>query len=322
LLQEQCEKQSENGFFEDVADGLLFKDVTADMTITKYTIPFFLGVDGITMDSQRKLSVDPQVLVNMFLPPEDRTKSPFNILVGLTPPNVSNAKIYMQPLLDELSVPFGVWDAVDGKFHKCEPFLLFGVFDLRGMPKLNMGNTAPALFACNKDVIKGVKCAVAKTTVYCGHYRYAPADAANLRKRCFDAMMPTCEVKSADDLPPAKRTKESAVAAGLLADKSNLQPGSKNHPCKLNFQHESCFIAGGLHYWDPVRCIWYDPMHCFMNKGRDWAHFTVIPSSLPSLSLSKCVRSKLFLSLSHFCQVCFVLFNIHYYYYYYFYYYY
>ncbi len=54
------------------------------------------------MDAKQKLSVTPIALVNLFLPPEIRTKSEYTLLAGLIPPNPNNVKIFMQPLLDEL----------------------------------------------------------------------------------------------------------------------------------------------------------------------------------------------------------------------------
>lgn len=274
IIQDQFARPSTEDHFSDVADGDLFKDVMQQVNYSKYTIPFFFGVDGITMDANKEHSVDPLALVNLFLPPEMRTKSAHTINCGITPPNVGNIKVFLQPLLEEISKEFFVFDALTKQRHACNPILLFGTFDMRGLPKATMGNQPPAKLMCHECFFKGMWCTAAATTVYMGHYVYLSQTQVSTRQRCHDAMLPDCKLPP-NTPPPSKRTRESNHDAGVLADASELSPDHKNHPCKANFMQASDYFGTYLPYWDPVKCLCVDPMHCFKNKGVDWAVLTV-----------------------------------------------
>ena len=112
IIEEQFSRTTEDNCFTDVADGDLFKDLVDKVDVSKYSIPFYFGVDGITLDAQKRLSVDPVALVNLYLPPEMRTKSVHTLCCGITPPNSKNIKIFMQVLLEELTQEFNGFDAL------------------------------------------------------------------------------------------------------------------------------------------------------------------------------------------------------------------
>lgn len=57
MFEDQSNRFSQDDIFSDVADGDLFKRITSEVNFSKYTPPFFFGVDGITMDAQQSLSV-------------------------------------------------------------------------------------------------------------------------------------------------------------------------------------------------------------------------------------------------------------------------
>ena len=99
IIQDQYNRTVEDNCFSDVADGDLFKDVMSQVDYSKYSMPFYFGMDGITQDAQKEHSVDPLALVNLYLPPEMRTKSVHTMCAGLTPPNSNNIKIFLQVLL-------------------------------------------------------------------------------------------------------------------------------------------------------------------------------------------------------------------------------
>ena len=274
IIHDQYNRSTTEGCLSDVADGSLFKDIMTQVNYSKYTMPFYFGVDGITMDSQQKLSVDPIALVNLFLPPEMRTKSVHTWCCGITPPNMDNIKIFLQPLLEELSSEFQVFDAMDDQWHTCAPLLVFGTFDMRGLPKATMGNTPPAKVMCHECTFKGSWCPSSHTTVYMGHYVYLSNKEVSTRKRCHDACLPDAQLPPQTG-PPPKRTQGSTRRAGAMADSSDLDKDNKNHPCKIWFMQGSEYFSQYLPYWHPVRCLCVDPMHCFKNKGVDWSTFTV-----------------------------------------------
>jgi hypothetical protein len=271
MIQDQFDRSTESKTFSDVHDGDLYKSVTSKFEYSKYTPPFFFGVDGITMDSQKELSVDPIALVNLFLPPELRTKSSFTTLAGLTPPDASNIKIFMQILLEEISAGFNLFDVLTGQWHHCQPILLFGTFDMRALPKATMGNQTPSKFACHHCHFKGTWCTAAHTTVYMGHQIFSSN--AVVRERGYKHLPAGCIYKSPVAPVPPKRTKAELKAAGILADASPLPSSHKSHPCKKHFQQSSCYFAEYLEYWDPTVCLAYDNIHGFKNKGVDWAFF-------------------------------------------------
>jgi hypothetical protein len=86
--------------------------------------------------SKRKLSVEPLALVNCYIPSHLRTKSSYTILAGLVPPNSQNLAIFMQPLLEELSVEFSVFDVLTGDVHNARAIMLFGCFDYAAIPNV------------------------------------------------------------------------------------------------------------------------------------------------------------------------------------------
>ena len=263
----QFKRTSKDGYFTDIADGELFKNITTSIPFSKYTPPLFFGVDGITMDGKKTKTLEPLALVNLFLPPHERTKSAYHILSGLLPENASNVKVFMQPLLDEIAEGFNVQDACDGKWHRCKPILLFGVFDTRGLPKITLGNQTPSKYACHVCHHKGIWSKVAHTTVYPGHFSFCCSEAEEIRKDSFKTLPLNHEAKAFTDEPPALRTQEELVAAGKLADAATVLPDKPNHPCKIHFQQHSTYIDQYFPYWCGRDCVCYDPMHAFMNKG-------------------------------------------------------
>jgi hypothetical protein len=226
----------------DVYDGLLFKMISDKVGRSKYVHPYFIGIDGITMDTGKKKSVEPIALCDLFFPPDIRSKSENMLSVGCIPPGANNVMVFIQPLLEELSEPFQVFDGLDQKWHWCRPFLLFGSFDHRGMPKITRGNQSPAKFACHICEHRGVHHAPAATTVYPGHFTYLPHRMGNVdgvRTRSHSIMNnETKEFLSVDSDPPRKRTKRSVLQAAALADECPLPASYKKHPCKTHFQQD------------------------------------------------------------------------------------
>ena len=98
----------------------------------------------------------------------------------MIPPNSKNIEIFLEPLLEEFTTPFDVVDAVDGLTHPCFPVLLFGVFDLKALPKATCGQPAPAKYACHECDFK--------SEVSCGPVAGISAPAILPKKMMFDSV--------------------------------------------------------------------------------------------------------------------------------------
>ncbi len=263
-------REFKDGEISDVLDGTIYRTVCRQKGSSKYHLPFFMGCDGITMDAKQKLSVEPVALVNCFVLPELRTKSSYTILGGLIPPNSSNMEVFLEPLLEEFTTPFDVWDALDNCVHPCYPLLLFGVFDLKAFPKATCGQPAPAYYVCHECDFKGRRNVAGHTTCYCGHYVFLPPEMLQLRQMCHDVLPATDAKPAISALPPAKRSKESSLAAGKLSEESKLGWDNPNHPRKRFYYYKPCYFSKHLDYWHPRNSFCYEALHIFLNKGRDW----------------------------------------------------
>ena len=118
----------------------------------------------------------------------------------------------MQPLLEEMSQSITVFDALDGQFHTCTPLLIFGTFDLRGLPKISMGNQPPAKCGCHECQFKGTWCPAAHTTVYTGHYQFANKED---RLRSLDLSLSSLSLSLSSKPPKTKKTKTLRSRPGL-----------------------------------------------------------------------------------------------------------
>ena len=268
---EQSRSQNPDGFIEDIFDGSVYKRISEEVGHSKYHIPFFFGCDGITMDAAKKnLSVEPIALVNCWVPQHNRTKSEYCLLGGLIPPGNSNVQVFLEPLLEELTTEFRVYDALTSQWHDCTPLLIFGCFDYQALSKFTCGNSKPSKFACHECHFRGVSCKHSRTTVYMGHFVFLPQEEKELREKCAAVMLPPDDpllpaVKSTDG-PPRKRSKKFTLAAGKMADEFPYDKENGRHPRRLNYQQSTPFINLSLSYWHPRNCIGYCGLHAWLNK--------------------------------------------------------
>jgi hypothetical protein len=266
----QQSRRQPDGFFEDVFDGSVFRRISAEVGHSKYKIPFFFGVDGITMDGcKRNLSVEPIALVNCWVPRHDRTKSEYVLLGGLVPPNSKNVRIFLEPLLEEATFEFSVFDALTREFHDCQVILIFGVFDYMALGKFTCGNFKPSYLACHECHFRGRCNAHPCTASYMGHFVYLAQEEKELRERSVEVLLPPDKLgssSSSTDGPPRKRSKRFTMAAGKMAEDFPGNVHNPRHPRRLNYQKSIPFINLYLPYWHPRDCLGYCGLHAWLNK--------------------------------------------------------
>ena len=266
----QQSRRQHDGFFEDVFDGSVFRRISDEVGHSKYKIPFFFGVDGITMDgSKRNLSVEPIALVNCWVPRHDRTKSEYVLLGGLVPPTSKNSRVFLEPLLEEVNSEFSVLDALTQKFHDCQVILIFGVFDFMALGKYTCGNFKPSYLACHECHFRGRPNKHPKTATYMGHFVYLAQEEKDLRERSVEALLPPDKLGSSStstDGPPRKRSKRFTMAAGKMAEEFPGTHENARHPRLLNYQKSIPFINLYLPYWHPRDCLGYCGLHAWLNK--------------------------------------------------------
>ena len=247
MFENQFRRAAQDGIISDVADGEVYKDVMRQVGHSKYHVPFLLGVDGITMDEDQNLSVEPLALVNLFIPPELRTKSAFTTLCGITPTNAKNTRIFMEPMLEEFASHFEVFDALTGQWHASKLVLVCGSFDLKAIPKFTCGKDTGAYYCCHVDAFRGSVNPANNKRCYMGHYIYSAADCKD-RDRCYSCLTPDAKQHlTPTDGPPAKRSRKTAIAAARLAAASKEKVGSQKHPSFKNYYKELPLIRSRAH---------------------------------------------------------------------------
>lgn len=269
-----------DGLVKDVYDASAYKRIFGEGLIgrgvfklpnNKYNTAYMLGADSIIARECDQYAVTPLLMLCFAYDPKDRAGWHFVFKVGDVPgPGCNNLGTFMGPLVEECHIGwtgFQVYDGLINEWKTARFVILFIITDLRGKAKLDFGNQHPSKLACSFDKSKGVWLREYKTTVYPDAWLSLPDDNVH-KQQAVRMRLPGSADPS--DPPPARRTHEELVAAGVAADECGLKVTSKNHPCRTEFMQCSSPFAA-LPYVDLRSFIIVDNKHQIMNAGKMWA---------------------------------------------------
>lgn len=237
-----CIAEAQTGVITDFWDADLFRNYQdTNILQEERDMAFSISMDGVTVIRQKGFSVWPMVVVNLNLPPSERTKRHNMLLLGFVPGPREPKLIetFLQPFLRELTELEKGIRAFDGhtrEYFRLRGYLCVATGDSPAIAKMMMmrGGSGKAIAPCRFCLIKSTRALATKQA----YYPHTEIDLLHL--------------------PYRKDMKQDIM--------ETIATGSEDLAKEKGYSGISCLLAiSTLHY---PGSFGQDPMHLFSNVTR------------------------------------------------------